>query len=329
MADIDRGAFKRYLSDIGRLPMMTPSEEIEMGRLVKRGRDLEALERDLTPVERREVRKGIRAQQRFVEANMRLVVYVAKKYASKTYHLDICDLMQEGALGLARAAMLFDHERGYKFSTYSYWWIRQGITRGMNNLDRLIRRPVAVAEAAAKLPRIYHTLSTRLDRVPTKEEVAAEAGISHEELDLIYQRGGRLASLDMLIGEDESSSLIQHIKDPNAMLLEEREDLIEAETQWEKIELCMKQLSQAEQICVRDRYGLYGNEVRTLHAIGDDLGLSREGVRQKVILATQKMRKALRSGGTRITVVPPVKAAVNAETQGHEAPSRFQEQVAA
>ncbi|MEN9861444.1 MAG: hypothetical protein RLZZ515_1926, partial [Cyanobacteriota bacterium] len=166
----------RYLNDIARYPLMSPDEEIRLGKIVRASMALKAEGRELTAAEQRVVRRGDKAVRRFVEANLRLVVYIAKRYAARKPHaMDMLDLVQEGAIGLVRAAEMFDPERGYKFSTYSFWWCRQAMSRALQNQERMIRRPCTVAELAGKLNKAAQQETQRLGRSPSTAELAAAA----------------------------------------------------------------------------------------------------------------------------------------------------------
>lgn len=291
----DRGELRRYLDSIGRIPLMTPSEEIEMGRLVKRARELRSLERPLTPAEQREIRRGDRARQRFVEANMRLVVYIAKKMIHKIRSLEMADLLQEGSIGLMRAAELYDHERGYKFSTYAYWWIKQAVHRLVGTTDRLIRRPSTVGELANKLPGVVHTLTLELGRTPTKEEIADAAKTSVRELETLSERSLPMLSLEY--GNDEGGSLLaEFVADPLSADIDEIDLALDDAMAWDQVSQHLKFLDPKDLLCVKMRYGIDCPRVHTLQEIGDHKAvcLSKEMVRQRIARALRRIKVSLR-----------------------------------
>lgn len=272
--------------------MMTPSEEIEMGRLVKRARELRSLDQPLTPAQQREVKRGERARQRFVEANMRLVVYIAKKAHNKIKSLEMLDLMQEGAVGLMRAAELYDPERGYKFSTYSYWWIKQAVSRLIGTADRLIRRPSTVADLSMRLPHVIQKLTTELERMPTKQEIAEAAKTTIAELDTLAQRGNSMMSLDFQF--EDGTELSEFIADPASHDSEELDLAIDDSIAWDKVSERLRSLEDKDRICIEMRYGLNNTRVHTLQEIGDTVGLSKERVRQRINKALRKIKVELR-----------------------------------
>jgi RNA polymerase sigma factor (sigma-70 family) len=197
-----------YLNNIARYPLLTPQQEIQLGRRVAKWRELKDLDRTLTTQERRELRSGERARQRFMQSNLQLVVHVARKYSKRnTQTLDMLDLIQEGNIGLARAVELFDHTRGYKFSTYAYWWIRQAIGRALVQYDPIIRLPLGVHEMLTKINKTAQQFAQQHGRTATMAELAAvlevEPGIISDTLRQAY----RVTSLDKPAQEDSSSIL--------------------------------------------------------------------------------------------------------------------------
>jgi RNA polymerase primary sigma factor len=161
-------SFQRYLNEIARYPLLTVDQEIQYGRRIAKMRELQQLERTLTDAEQRLVRSGQRARERFMQCNLQLVVHVAKKYENRRRKsLEIMDLIQEGNIGLARAVELFDSSRGYKFSTYAYWWIKQGIQRALSQSDAMIRLPTGLHDLLAKIARTTSDLGQRIGRTPT------------------------------------------------------------------------------------------------------------------------------------------------------------------
>ena len=203
-----------YLSTIGRVPLLTPAEEIELAHHVQAGKQLQTLvDGELTARQKRQLRMGQRARDRMMAANLRLVVSVAKKYQNQG--LDLLDLVQEGAIGLERAVDKFDPAMGYKFSTYAYWWIRQGMTRAIDNSARTIRLPIHISEKLSKMRRITRELSHRLGRQPNRLELAHAMGMRPEELEELMTQSAPCASLDAHArGEEDRSTLGELIADP-------------------------------------------------------------------------------------------------------------------
>jgi RNA polymerase primary sigma factor len=210
-------SIKDYLNSIARHPLLTPDQEIHLGRRVVRWRELRGKEQ-LTPDERRDLRGGERARQRFIQSNLQLVVHVARKYHKRQNRtLELMDLIQEGNIGLARAVELFDPSRGYKFSTYAYWWIRQGITRALIMQDAMIRLPSSLHELLFKINRIAQDMGHRLGREPTLSELAKAVGMEPKELSMMLKRSYRVTSLDQKVHAADSGSIGDTIADPSCL----------------------------------------------------------------------------------------------------------------
>jgi len=210
-------SLKDYLNEIARYPLLTVDQEIQYGRRIAKMRELQQLERTLTDAEQRLVRSGQRARERFIQCNLQLVVHVAKKYENrKRKSLEIMDLIQEGNIGLARAVELFDYSRGYKFSTYAYWWIKQGIQRALSQNDSMIRLPTGLHDLLTKISRVHTELSHQFCRTPTLREVADYVGINVNVIYDAIQRSYAVCSLDAVPASNESVSLIDMIADPQS-----------------------------------------------------------------------------------------------------------------
>jgi len=210
-------SIKDYLNSIAKYPLLTPEQEIQLGRRVSRWQELRTKD-TLTPDERRELRSGERARQRFIQSNLQLVVHVARKYdrrQNKT--LELMDLIQEGNIGLARAVELFDPSRGYKFSTYAYWWIRQGITRALIMQDAIIRLPSSLHELLFKINRTAQDMGHKLGRQPTITELAEAVDMDTEQLSMMLKRAYRVTSLDQKVHDAESGSICDTIADPSCL----------------------------------------------------------------------------------------------------------------
>ena len=281
-----------YLATIGRIPLLTPAEEIELGNQVQ---EMMRLTEDGTLApdhdsfsshDRRMIRVGKRAKERMMKANLRLVVSVAKKYQNQG--LELLDLVQEGAIGLERAVDKFDPAMGYKFSTYAYWWIRQGMTRAIDNSARTIRLPIHISEKLSKMRRITRELSHRFGRQPNRLELSNAMGIAPRDLEELIAQSAPCASLDAHArGEEDRSTLGELIPDPNG---DEPMEGMDRSIQKEHLGGWLSQLNEREQKILRLRFGLDGAEPLTLAEIGRQINVSRERVRQLEAKAILKLR---------------------------------------
>ena len=293
-----------YLQDIGRVDRLTQEEELTLARLVQERERLlalrpspsggsEAQERErwagaagLTPAALRlALHRGRRAKERMLQANLRLVVAVAKKYQQRG--LDLLDLVQEGTLGLERGVERFDPTRGFRFSTYAYWWIRQGITRALASQSRTIRLPVHITEKLNRIRRLQRELSHRLGRSPTLSELAGALGLSEEAVRLTLERQPRPISLDTRVGRGRDTDLGDLLEDPHAT----PEQCLTREQLHDDLESLLEELSGREATVIRQRFGLEDDTPRTLTEIGEQLHLSRERVRQIESRALLKLRQ--------------------------------------
>ena len=258
-----------YLREIGKIPLLTPEEEMELAKRIVKG--------------------DKKAKDKMVESNMRLVVSIAKRYGGRG--LDFLDLIQEGNTGLLRAVEKFDPDKGFKFSTYATWWVRQAITRAIADQARTIRIPVHMVETINKVLRTTRKLTSELNREPTNEEIAKELDMEPEKIDYVMRIKQDIASLDASIGregDDEDSVLGDFVED------EERdspEDSAANQILKEQLSEIISTLSSREQKIIRLRFGIGGGKPHTLEEVGNEFRVTRERIRQIEAKALSKLRK--------------------------------------
>ncbi|QNI94032.1 RNA polymerase sigma factor/ type II [Synechococcus sp. A15-127] len=285
-----------YLATIGRIPLLTPAEEIELGNQVQKMMELTEDgsksfdESALTTQQRRMIRIGRRAKERMMKANLRLVVSVAKKYQGKG--LELLDLIQEGSLGLERAVEKFDPTRGYKFSTYAFWWIRQSMTRAIACQSRTIRLPVHLSERLTAIRKVSLDLAHKLGAMPNRVEIAEAMDIPLDELDSLLRQALTTSSLDAPVNGEEGRSFLGDLIADSS--LDEPLDIVEQRIHHEQLGRWLSHLSDQEQHVLRLRFGLEGNERHTLAEIGRLMEVSRERVRQVELKALRKLRNLTR-----------------------------------
>jgi RNA polymerase primary sigma factor len=288
-----RTGIDTYLSSIGTVPLLTPEQEIDLGRKVQRMLALQKEGKQLTPQQLKEVRVGERAVNRFVQSNLRLVVSASKRYAGVLEHMDLMDLVQEGNIGLMTAVRKFDPSRGYKFSTYAYWWIRQAMIRGIAAKERSIRLPGKVSDMASNWNKKVRELSQELRRMPTTEEMATAFDLPVEEVRMYLDRGKYVTSLDAVMMAGEGSAVLDIISDPRdpdgtvAMEHTEMQETLVA------LESALDVLTPKERDFVQRRWGLHGRPEETFVELGKGIGVSRERARQVVDQAQRKMKRYL------------------------------------
>ncbi len=286
-----------YLNGIGKTALLTAADEVELAKRIEAGvfaqHMLDTAE-DLTPQRRKElralVRDGHTAKNHLLEANLRLVVSLAKRYTGRG--MPLLDLIQEGNLGLIRAVEKFDYSKGFKFSTYATWWIRQAITRGMADQGRTIRLPVHLVEQVNKLARIRRDLHQQLGRDATHEELSAESGIPVHKISDLLDQSRDPVSLDMPVGTEEDAPLGDFIEDSEAT---DAESAVISGLLQDDLRRVLATLDDREQHVIRLRYGLDDGQPRTLDQIGKHFGLSRERVRQIEREVMAKLRQGERA----------------------------------
>jgi len=281
---------RSYLRDIGRIPLLEHAEEILLGRKVQRLMEIKDLEKemevqsqadlagilDITTLElKRQLRDGTKAKDKMVTANLRLVVSVAKKYTKR--NMELLDIIQEGTIGLVRGVEKFDPSRGYKFSTYAYWWIRQGITRAIAEKSRAIRLPIHVTENLNKLKKAQRELSQINGEMPTVFQLADYLDCSVDEIKDLMCKSRQPTSLEIKIGENRDTALIDLLEDETQL----PEMLLDRQSVKENIRDIIDELPEMQAAVIRMRYGI-GEEVlepMSMTAIGQVLNMSRDRVR--------------------------------------------------
>ncbi|WP_040339746.1 RNA polymerase sigma factor [Candidatus Blastococcus massiliensis] len=292
---------RAYLKQIGKVALLNAEEEVDLAKRIEAGlygserlRQVEEEGIKLSPQMRRDlnwiVRDGERAKNHLLEANLRLVVSLAKRYTGRG--MAFLDLIQEGNLGLIRAVEKFDYTKGYKFSTYATWWIRQAITRAMADQARTIRIPVHMVEVINKLGRIQRELLQDLGREPTPEELAKEMDITPEKVLEIQQYAREPISLDQTIGDEGDSQLGDFIEDSEAVVAV---DAVSFTLMQDQLTSVLQTLSEREAGVVRLRFGLTDGQPRTLDEIGQVYGVTRERIRQIESKTMSKLRHPSRS----------------------------------
>ncbi|MEV4628901.1 RNA polymerase sigma factor SigB [Micromonospora sp. NPDC049523] len=287
---------RAYLNGIGRTKLLTAVQEVDLAKRIEAGLYAEeklagdppaALRRDLTVV----ADQGRLAKNHLLEANLRLVVSIAKRYTGRG--MAFLDLIQEGNLGLIRAVEKFDYTKGYKFSTYATWWIRQAITRAMADQARTIRIPVHMVEQVNRMVRARRDLATTLGREPTVAEVAVALGVPEFQVIELISYDREPVSLDQAVGEDGESALGDFVAsvDPR----EEPGDAVSQGQLRNEVEIVLATLSQREEAVIRLRFGLDDGRQRTLDEVGREFGLSRERIRQIEKVTLLKLRHPSRA----------------------------------
>jgi RNA polymerase primary sigma factor len=263
--EVSTDALQLFLKDVGRVDLLTAAQEVELAKRIERG--------------------DHRAKQEMVEANLRLVVSIAKRYRNQG--LPFLDLIQEGTIGLVRAAEKFDYRKGFKFSTYATWWIRQAVARALADKARTIRMPVHVVEKLNKIVRSERKLRAELGREPVAVEIARDLELTSDEVDQIRRTAQSPVSLEKPVGDEEESEFGHFITDETVPLPEEAAEVTLRKETLEKI---LSQLSQRERRVLELRYGLNGEHPRTLDEVGRAFNVTRERIRQIENQSLKKLR---------------------------------------
>ena len=290
-SDADQDLVRLYLDGIGRYPLLSQEEEVALARAMESGRDAERRLADgtdrLEPSEvsrlRRQSREGQRANERFVHSNLRLVVSIAKRYQGD---LPMLDLVQEGNIGLMHAVDKFDWRRGYKFSTYATWWIRQSIGRGIDNTARTVRLPIHTGDQVRRVLRARSALEGRLGRNPNTAELAEYAGLGEREVESLLKLVMEPVSLASPIGSDGETELADVMADDAPTPF----DAVAGRMLPDEVGKLMSRLGERERRILSLRFGLDRGEPRTLDEVGNEMHLTRERIRQIERSALAKLR---------------------------------------
>jgi RNA polymerase primary sigma factor len=261
--EVSTDTLQLFLKDIGRVPLLTAAQEVELAKRIERGDET--------------------AKRTMVESNLRLVVSIAKNYRNQG--LPFLDLIQEGTIGLVRAAEKFDHRKGFKFSTYATWWIRQAVARALADKARTIRMPVHVVEKLNKISRVERKLTTELGREPTSAEIAHELELDHDEVEHLRRSSITPVSLEKPVGDEEDSEFGHFIADESVQPPDEAAD---TKIREEVLERVLRMLSYRERRILELRYGLNGEQPCTLDEVGRAFNVTRERVRQ---IESQSLKK--------------------------------------
>jgi RNA polymerase primary sigma factor len=289
---------RMYLKEIGKVPLLTGAQEVSLAQRIEKGlmasESIEAAVNGLGPEEKDRlsftVADGHRAKRQLIEANLRLVVSIAKRYVGRGMLL--LDLIQEGNLGLMRAVEKFDYTKGFKFSTYATWWIRQAITRAIADQARTIRIPVHMVETINKVTRVQRQMLQELGREPTVEELGDKVGMPPERVREIQRISQEPVSLEAPVGDEDDSLLGDFVEDPGAIA---PADAAARALLTEAVEEALEQLSERERRVVRLRFGLDDGQLHTLEEVGKEFGVTRERIRQIESKTLAKLRHPTRS----------------------------------
>ncbi len=286
---------RMYLREIGRVDLLTPDDERRLAQAIDEGNHAAAeLDGPIDPVEHRRclriVQTGQRAKSELIQANLRLVVSIAKRYSGRG--MLFLDLIQEGNLGLMRAVDKFDHTKGFKFSTYATWWIRQAITRSIADQARTIRIPVHMVESMNRVLRMQRQMHQELEREPTLDELAERCGMHADRIREILRISLDPLSLDSPVGEEDDSNLTDFIED---LTVDAPADMAAKRMLAQAVEDALGELTDREQEIVRMRFGIDDGQARTLEDVGKEFGVTRERIRQIEAKTLAKLRHPMRS----------------------------------
>ena len=280
-------SIRDYLNLISRYPLLTATQEIQLSRQVQ---DMLAITAEHpTTIEQRIIKRGRKAQDTLINCNLRLVVHIAKRYTKRLNgnNMELLDLIQEGTFGLHRATEKFDPARGYKFSTYSYWWIRQAIGRAIDTQEKIIRMPMH------KLKLVHAALEYRSECIKTEGSasiaaMAAHVGITPDDMSMLLSRYAMVRSLDELCTDGSDTTLLELIADEQIVGDEEQQSIRE-----EQVQLAFFRLNPQDRSLLSRRYGLRDDNQQTLRSMADEDGVSREGIRHRIEVAQNRLRAVM------------------------------------
>jgi len=260
-------AIQSYLREIGRIPLLTPKEERELAKRIAKGDE--------------------KARQRMIEANLRLVVSIAKRYVGRSRNLSLLDLIQEGNIGLSKAVDKFNYKKGFKFSTYATWWIRQAISRALADQGRTIRIPVHMVETITKFLKVKRRLAQQLGRDPTPEEIALEMGVDVDDILYLMRISQGISSLNQPVGDEEGSELGDFISDNKSLSPENYaiQELLKKE-----LSKVLDSLPEREREIIKTRFGLEDGIAHTLEEVGAMFNVTRERIRQIETKTLEKLK---------------------------------------
>lgn len=267
-----------YLKEIGRSPLLSAEEEVHYSRLAQKG--------------------CIKSRNHMIQCNLRLVVKISRRYLNRG--LALLDLIEEGNLGLIRAVEKFDPEKGFRFSTYATWWIRQNIERALMNQTRTIRLPIHVIKALNSYLRKAREIAQTIETEPSFEEIGAALNIPAEEVNRLFRLNEKTLSLDTPMGDESEKPLIDALADDTS---QEPETELENENLYARLNLCLESLNDKQRAILAQRFGLYGHEEATLEEVGHKVGLTRERVRQIQVEALKQLRAVLEDQGVKSDIL--------------------------
>ncbi len=267
-----------YLREIGASPLLSAEEEVHYARLVQKGE--------------------LKARNYMIQCNLRLVVKIARRYLNRG--LSLLDLIEEGNLGLIRAVEKFDPERGFRFSTYATWWIRQNIERALMNQTRTIRLPIHVIKELNSYLRKAREIAQTLENEPSYEDIAAALNISPDDVNKLMRLNEKTLSLDNPMGEESEKPLLEALADNDS---QEPATLLEDNNLYERLSVCFESLNEKQRSILAQRFGLQGFEEATLEEVGQKVGLTRERVRQIQVEALKQLRQILEDDGVKADVL--------------------------
>lgn len=282
-----------FIQEAIRYPLLSPEQELILFRQIDAMNKIQATSTPYTKEQQKIIKIGQRAKDKFIKSNLRMVINIAKKYNHKTTHLELADLISEGIIGLIRAVEKYDGSRGYRFSTYAYWWIRQSINRAIAVQERAIRLPVNVEDDIVKFKKISGQLSSQLGRFPSREEIANELGCTPSCIDRLQNTTLSIMSLDKILHESGESTtclmdLIPDARHENAY------DALDNSMTQERINLALSYLTPNEKYVIQNRYGLDGCEKTSILDLSKKMNMSRDGVKRLLTSGHNKIRLQLR-----------------------------------